>query len=392
MKIVLALILLFFSNVLFVKAQGTSVQAADAQTCTTTSDCYTACTGWVYRIGCNAYDFWNGYSVVQIGYPIYGWPTGVCWGSNADWIYSLCAKPCASSCDAGTYLNSCQCLTCPAGSYCAGDISLPEYCSIGSYATISQSICSSCSAGLYQNSIGQTSCLDCFVGSYQSDTGQSTCLSCSSGTFSSATGLSYCSNCESGKYQASTGQSVCASCSLPCLTTQYSDPNCTTTTNRVCNSCPVDKYCNGVNAYSCGSCLNSQYVSSTCITSPVVCSPCPQSFYCNGINATICSSICTSGTFELTACTSTTNRACSSCTNKPSNSYYTGVGTTSTNCPWTCNDGAILSGSVCILCTPGSFCFGGNTYSCMANSTSPQGSSSVSSCTCNAGFIGPVIQ
>ena len=45
---------------------------------------------------------------------------------------------------------------------------------------------------------------------------------------------------------------------------------------------------------------------------------------------------------------------CQSCTNAPAYAYYTGTSTTN-NCAWACNGGAVLSGGVCVQCPSGSY-------------------------------------
>ncbi|MCQ2599658.1 MAG: hypothetical protein MJ187_04795 [Alphaproteobacteria bacterium] len=55
------------------------------------------------------------------------------------------------------------------------------------------------------------------------------------------------------------------------------------------------------------------------------------------------------------------SKSCKSCTNAPTNGYYTSNGGTSaTGCSWGCNAGYYKNGSNCTICSSGYYCPGGD--------------------------------
>lgn len=82
--------------------------------------------------------------------------------------------------------------------------------------------------------------------------------------------------------------------------------------------------------------------------------------------------------YALTGCSTGT---CSQCGNLPANAYYTGYGTSSSNCPWSCNAGYTAVGESCMLpCDAGYYFNGQNCSLCSAGGYSLALSASCSSC------------
>jgi hypothetical protein len=377
----------------------------------------------------------------------------------------IVSQPCSSDCNPSQYENT-------------------------SCTTSTNRVCVSCPPNYYCNGVKATPCTTCALDQFESLACNSTtnrnCTSCPVNNFCNGVTATPCrAVCNSSEYETSactsTTNRICApcpansfcngisftNCTLPCSASQYENSTCTPTTNRVCVSCPFSSFCNGTSWTGCTVCLPSQYETTPCTsTTNRVCNNCPVEAYCNGLNATNCTALCSPTQYESTACTSTTNRICASCpansycdgvtykacnqkcfihgtyyvsscnisndivcfpcTNKPANSYYVNIGTTATNCPWSCNSGYALTGGSCVACTnkpansfynasgtttsncpwmcndgyqllsgacslcpQGTFCSSNLIHTCVDNSKSAQGSGSLQNCQCDAGYFGP---
>ena len=101
-----------------------------------------------------------------------------------------------------------------------------------------------------------------------------------------------------------------------------------------------------------------------------------------------CTAPCSPGTYESTPCSNTTNRVCSACTNVPPDATYAGSGTTSLDCPWTCNAKYYQDGDACAECPSNSWCSGNVRNTCPTNTESNVLSSSQNQCLCKAGYYG----
>lgn len=106
--------------------------------------------------------------------------------------------------------------------------------------------------------------------------------------------------------------------------------------------CPAGSYCPGKEKVWCTS--DNQ---ATVHTETFGLEPCPAGTY-SGTGAVSCSA-CVVGTYSGTGASS-----CSACTNAPTNSSYTGAGTSNT-CPWECDSGynLIIDGTCAQLCLAG---------------------------------------
>jgi hypothetical protein len=335
------------------------------QWCNHADDCnYGACymnpPSWWGCSGVNYYEGSTFMDVKTVMTNIWPWPN-ICWKRDwYSWIYQVCQpKPCPSSCSDGSYIlnyyqenptfYNCYCASCPTGSYCTG--SAKNWCPAGTFSSNSgSSTCLECSAGNYGNSTGQSSCFSCPVGMYGNSSGQtsqSSCISCPVGKYGNSTNQKYensCISCPLGKYGNSAGQSLC----LPCPP-GYACMNSTTMTECVNGS-----------TYSLG----------------------------NAGSCTSCTTTCPAGTFQSSFCTTTQNTQCPQCTNLVLNAYYIGVGITSTDCPWSCNQGYYLSGEQCLSCVNNSWCSGNILNFCPTNTISPALSTSQNQCLCKAGYYG----
>jgi hypothetical protein len=154
----------------------------------------------------------------------------------------------------GTFTSADNCTQCSPGFKCLGATSPPLECPPGSYQPhSSQSGCSACGGGTYQNASAAVDCRQCIPGSYCAR-GVSAPLSCEAGSFSSATNLSSAdecticpvghacgigsltpSQCLPGSKAAEQGQSTCELCRAGKFTR---DGGSTT-----CQNCSAGYYC-----------------------------------------------------------------------------------------------------------------------------------------------------
>jgi len=133
-------------------------------------------------------------------------------------------------CDAGTYMTSPElnpfsqtaCTNCGTGKYNeqVGQSSCKN-CGLGKYneqvGQSDESIgCKDCGTGKYNEQVGQSSesigCQDCVAGKYNEQTGLSACQNCGIGKYNEQTGLSVCKECDAGTYGNQTGQVACTTC------------------------------------------------------------------------------------------------------------------------------------------------------------------------------------
>jgi len=326
------------------------------------------------------------------------------------------------------------CLVFAVFAVCALDVSAYQcvYCNPGKYKNLfDNSACVSCSANTYldySGAVSQSECQGCGLNiqSPIGSTAKAACL-CNAGFFGPAGGP--CTQCATGKFAANTGQTACSSC--PANTD--SDVQSTALT-----SCQCVAGWTGPNGGSCTQCVASTYKSTR---GSQACDACSATTMTSGIgntdvNACICKagytggggamacSGCVAGKYKETSgpadCSlcgldkySTTFAATSSavCESCPSNSV-SGQGSSAVGA-CTCNTGYTgVDGSACSACSAGLWkdttgsaactqCGVGkyNTasaqkselacLSCPENSWAlVPGSSSISSCICNAGYTG----
>ena len=135
--------------------------------------------------------------------------------------YSRCGP-----CREGEMSNSSKCILCPSGQFnavtkqvsCMGSQCLPgKFGPVGA-RTVSETSCSSCHPGRFQDGYGKPSCHSCPSGKYQPEMGKTFCLgnyTCPAGKYGreNSTRPEYnCTNCPSGTYIDFQGATLCKPC------------------------------------------------------------------------------------------------------------------------------------------------------------------------------------
>jgi len=317
-------------------------------------------------------------------------------------------------------------LTCPVGQYLPSTSStLCVICVAGTYKAVTGTqACANCAAGKY-SAAGSIDCSDCAAGKYASSAGSSTCTVCDTGKTSPAgsDGVAdcvcqggwkvvgtYCEYCTAGTYAAA-GASTCSTCPGGTYSADIA-PQCTS-----CNA----GYTSGQGAQNqCTWCLN-PYFSFQIATGTNLCA----------CNAGYWGEVNSAGTDPWGSTYNHLSINYAECTACPAGKYYPSTnqyywkthdsealygrtvvcfdcpaGKTSTPAaitqdacytatPTTCPTGQYLpdlSATSCVACVAAKYKATTGTEACIdcpASSTSPTGSSALSSCTCNTGFTGP---
>ena len=225
-----------------------------------------------------------------------------------------------------------SCTICPATQYviCNASTSICATCALGSTTLLpGMSSCSLCPVGTY--GIAGGTCVPCASGSF-STLGSTACTNCSAGTYLSGT---QCANCTGGTYSGS-GATSCT----PCV-------------NLIGNATYLANQ-PGTNATNC----------------PLAC----RAGFNYAPNMNACSP-CSVG--QWSAAGSTT---CGACTLLPINATYSGVGTSATACPFTCNSGYYQSGASCVPCAAGTFSLAGACVPCAMGTYSSLASTNCTQC------------
>jgi hypothetical protein len=106
----------------------------------------------------------------------------------------------------------------------------------------------------------------------------------------------------------------------------------------VCAACPGDSFCNGVTRTSCTICSPGTYEIAACsATSDRQCAACPANSYCVGSDVFPCSPPCLPGTYRTKNCTAASDQTCSAC---PAGSFCLG-GAHAQSCRTSCPAGDI---------------------------------------------------
>ena len=350
----------------------------------------------------------------------------------------------ATSGEGSDSIADCQCL--PEYQFSSGACLT---CAQGFYKDwIGNEACFQCNAGTYRDSTQDALfCRNCSVGSYQSLTGQSSCLTCQDNSVSEErqarclcnAGYSWseisvntyqCSACLKGSYKMTTDNTQCTSCMNIMITesiasTNYSD--CTVCQGYItteadgkhCNSCPTDsQYSLGGTSVSTCRCLAGYAGSYDSVSDTLTCTACVNGKYKPSVNNNLCTP-CPAGNIGIPlGYYEVRDEISSSCVPCPTNEYKSSL-TQCTACPdnsmspagsddssaCVCAPGFTFDGSNCIACADGyvkalvgdhacSVCAAGKytvaetCVDCPIFSTSPEASSTIGSCQCQAGFTG----
>ena len=171
-----------------------------------------------------------------------------------------------TECLEGTYNNNPNTISC-------------SDCPSGRYADVKGlGVCKACGVGRYNFNAGATyNCNACGLGKYQPDTAKthsSDCKSCEPGSYGDAEGLGVCKACGVGRYNSNTGSNSSSDCQ-DCGKGWYTD----TATASICKGCQRGEYSDNVTSGSCKSCPVGRFRNSWYATSLINCKECPKGWY-----------------------------------------------------------------------------------------------------------------
>ena len=309
------------------------------------------------------------------------------------------------------------------------------YCKAGYAHVETEFRCNACTPGTYNSHLARKACSNCTIGMYSvhyNATGPETCQACPTGQWSPE-GSANCNLCP--LYSKTLGTSGSVS---DCVC----DAGYTGKAGSTCTPCSVGKYKDVTGSAACTDCGSGTYSTTNAVTSAAGCLTCPTNSgaSCTGCSAAagctcnigytgpdggVCSA-CAAGTYKditgSVACTdcgagtySTTKAAAvaTACLACPVGTNSPAVSTSSAACiNSACNAGYTGTDGICSTCIAGTYKVGmgsaactscvTGTYSttpaataetaclsCPVNSNSPSQSSTVTACTCNAGYSGP---
>ncbi|EGD80270.1 hypothetical protein PTSG_13064 [Salpingoeca rosetta] len=332
---------------------------------------------------------------------------------------------CRVSCRSGWVQSGTEC-TCPSGSYQRGnDCVSSRKCGRGQYAASSSNnrYCYDCRPGTFQSdsSHTDTTCSSCPAGKFQDDYGRADCETCPSSQYNPYTGRSSCRDCSSGYYRSSPStQTRCqpgyrcpGSCSrIACSPGTYQNSYRQVS----CKSCEAGKYQTESGASSCNNCANGYYTTSAA-SAPRRCQPgfacsscnrraCNGEFYQNAAGESDCkrASQCGAGQYVSRGPSQTTDRVCGSCslgrTYQDASSHTFGSCKPVRNCPagtFVAADPTLSSDRVCGKCQEGTYSSGVNAKQCEDIGTCDAGeyaffASSTSGVDCRACALGSTYQ
>jgi hypothetical protein len=168
-----------------------------------------------------------------------------------------------------------------------------------------QVFCESCPSGTYRNNVNtQASCVPCTTcaaGEVETVACSATinrqCRACGTGNI---VVNNQCVQCNSGidpKTYASSTRTQCLNCD-DCSTSQYWSVDCTSGTNRKCETCPVGTMASSINSASCSLCASGYYRQGQ---SCIVCQTAGSQYPCGSQRYAICSFAAATG--GLRSCT-----------------------------------------------------------------------------------------
>ena len=345
------------------------------------------------------------------GYTIEGADTMNCDKVETTWNRDT---PSCIACAEGKYralTGGSTCTTCPANANSPAASHEQEDCSCNiGYSGPNGGDCVACTQGKYKNVTGDEACVSCaaFSDAPAGSDAITDCLCVSGYTGPDGGG---CTPCEAGKFKPSAGS---ASCSNTCPANSISDPasddisDCkcnagyTGNDGGLCNACPAGKFKPNVGDENCTACpahSDSSVVASEAISDCQcqkgysgpdggTCEPCEPGTYKAITGAAACVK-CVGGKFS-SAVAATGGSTCLECP-AGSTSPLGSSGVTSCECdPGWSGD----AGGPCGMCESGEFKEASGDAPCVPcpqGYTSPPGSTSSSSCIeqCSAGSFGP---
>ena len=108
--------------------------------------------------------------------------------------------------------NAPMCHSCLTSFTLSSDSTRCDPCAFGKFGA-SPGVCTNCTAGRYEDSIGSLACKECARGQSQEQGGMTACSPCDVGTFANVTLLEQCYDCPKGYYVEYPGSASCFSCS-----------------------------------------------------------------------------------------------------------------------------------------------------------------------------------
>lgn len=256
----------------------------------------------------------------------------------------------ACVCFDGYYANSAtnECHLCNEGFFCSGDAAFQ------------------CGTGAMSDA-GSTTVADCRCDAGFTGPNGESCEVCAPGTFKSTVGSTECSQCAEDTYSTTSGATsadVCVACgALKTSTVGSSSPHsCVCVAgyeandDNDCVTCTAGKFSGGINN---------------------TCAPCPLGSYASGSGATVCTTCPTHSTTVSPGATSVDDCVCGG--------GFEGEGGVCQSC----GPGKYDSGSGCVSCAVNTYSSGfsaNECTSCPTYSSSALGSTTLTNCSCDAGF------
>ena len=227
--------------------------------------------------------------------------------------------------------------------------------------------CVGCPAGNYCYNNKKTACA-AGKGSIANSSSYQDCSNCAKGYYATGDGKG-CQKCPAGLTTSSSGATSKDACNV-----ESGEPACAAgkyLIGKTCADCPTGSYCPGDNAkYSCPSGKTTKGSGSKNSSAcSVKVKQCDAGSYLSGSNCITCPK----GSY----CYDNTKHSC------PVGKTTNSTGSTSISACVTirCSSGRYLSGSTCIICPKGSYCYGNNKYSCpTGKTTTTTGATSSASC------------
>mgnify|MGYP000439217468 CR=1 FL=1 len=317
-------------------------------------------------------------------------------------------------CKPGTFGDHNGCDLCVAGSYktnssiysppdprCGVSLICPPcpLCTIGKYSTSigssSESSCQNCLAGKYSEVLGapvESACKKCEAGKYQDKTGKSVCVICQRGKYTTSPGTITCEKCEAGKYSTATGATNANTCQQ-CSTGKYRIETGGTSANS-CTKCGNGKYSTNTGATlenTCQHCESGKYSTATGAFLENTCQNCHVGKYQIETGKSVCVQ-CAKGKYS-TIIGSFSESTCEDCR---AGKYSAAIGAASESTCADCVAGKysdVLGSTVCVSCVTGKYSerigtIGNICQDCPVNTYSPESSTNINSCECNANFFG----